>query len=63
MPGDNTARQLYLLVNPNEPARAPAPISERRPSGLGLLGAFAVALIMWAGLIWLGASLIGAIIH
>ena len=61
MPGDNTARQLYLLVNPNEPSRSPAPITERRPSGLGLLSAFAVAMVMWAGLIWLGAMLIDAI--
>lgn len=61
MPGDNTARQLYLLVNPNEPTRSPAPVIERRASGLGLLSAFAVAIVMWAGLIWLGAVVIGAL--
>lgn len=63
MSRDNTARQLYLLVNPNEPTRAVTPVTDRRPSGLGLLTAFAVSLLLWAGLIWLGVLALSGLSH
>lgn len=59
MSGDNTARRLYLLVNPNEPTDAATPTKDRKPSGLGLLGAFAVSSLMWGVLIWAGATALG----
>jgi hypothetical protein len=57
---DNTARQLYLLVNPNEPQRPPPPIADRRPSGAGILGALLLSLLLWGGLIWIAALIVGA---
>lgn len=60
MPGDNTARQLYVLVNPNEPTRASARAPRRRASGIGILSAFVVSLVLWGGLIWLGVLAVSA---
>lgn len=61
MSRDNTARQLYLLVNPNEPTRITTNVTQRRPSGLGLLSAVAVSLLLWAALLWLGSLVLNAI--
>ncbi|MEQ1490082.1 MAG: hypothetical protein ABL932_05980 [Terricaulis sp.] len=58
---NNTARNLYLLVNTTEPERTKTPVATRRVSGVGLASAVLVSLMLWAGLFWLGVQIIAAI--